>query len=112
MEFLKNISIYNKSLLDCFDEKGYKNEIIGIYNPHLVKISDFIKTHQDLGFRFLIYSKDKKLKENDLNIKVETDFRKFYKKIDLFVLNSIDDYHYLIEDLAGMKEKIFIIEEN
>jgi len=112
MEFLKNISIYDKSLLDCFDEKGYKNEIIGVYNPDNLKLFEFLKRYHDLGFKFLIYSKNKTVKDNNLNIKVEINFIKFYKQIDFFIINSLKDYPDLIENLAGMEEKIFVLEDS
>jgi hypothetical protein len=114
MEFLKNISIYDKNLLDCFDEKGYCNEVIGVYSPKSDKIFDYIKNYQDLGFRFLIYRPaDKKITTEvpDLDLKVETDFRQFYKKIDMFIIESLADYHFLIDDLAGMKEKIYVFDD-
>jgi hypothetical protein len=111
MEFLKNVSIFDKNLLDCFDEKGYSNEVIEVYNPDSIEIFEYLKNYHDLGFRFLIFrSKDSSIKNDlDSDLEVETDFRQFYKKIDMFIINSLDDYHFLISDLAGMKEKIFII---
>lgn len=112
MEFLKNINIFNQDLLDCFDEKGYCNEVIGVCSPKSERIFDYLKSYQDLGFRFLIYRPvDTKIatKVPDLDLEVETDFRQFYKKIDMFIIESLADYHFLINDLAGMQEKIFIL---
>lgn len=111
MEFLKNVSIYRQNILDCFDKNGYKGEVIGVYNPDSSCIFEFVKNYQQLGFAFLIYSSNEIIINKDLAIKVETNFRRFYKQVDMFMINSLSDYHLLIEDLAGMQEKIFIFED-
>ena len=115
MEFFKNVSIFDKKLLDCFDEKGYSNEVIGVYSPKSDKIFDYIKNYQELGFRFLIYSHEASTITTEvpnLDLEVETNFRNFYKKIDMFIIGSLADYHLLINDLAGMKEKVFVVNSN
>lgn len=110
VDFLKNICIFNNQLLDCFDDKGYKKELIGVYNPNSKEILEFLTNYQYFGFRFLIYISNDLIIDKDLDIQVESDFRKFYKQIDMFIINSIKDYHLLIDDLAGMEEKIFIFD--
>lgn len=109
MKKIKNIEIYDKCILDCFGSDGYSGEIIGVYEPNSLNILDFIIEYRTLGLNFMIYKRNKNFKDIECDVPIETDFKKFYNKTDIFVIESIIDFKPLYNDLDGMFVKVFIV---